>query len=83
MTISHTLLRGLLLTERIDDATLMVHTLRRTGLTLDWQCVGPEIDYLTALDSSPEILLADYSLPQFTALRGLPLLQERKLDIRF
>jgi DNA-binding NtrC family response regulator len=35
------------------------------------------------LEPTLDIILADYSLPQFDALRALHLLQERDLDIPF
>jgi DNA-binding NtrC family response regulator len=40
-------------------------------------------DYLKAIEDGPDIILADYSLPQFTALEALHLLQDRGLDIPF
>ncbi|MGH2524694.1 MAG: PAS domain S-box protein, partial [Anaerolineales bacterium] len=42
-----------------------------------------EPDYLRSLDPPPDVILADYSLPQFNAMRALALLQERGLDIPF
>jgi len=39
--------------------------------------------YLAQLHADLDVILADYSLPQFDALRALRLLQERGLDIPF
>ncbi|MBS4099539.1 MAG: PAS domain S-box protein [Sulfuricella sp.] len=65
------------------DAELVVLQLVEKGLRLDWQRVQSEADYLAALDSLPELILADWHLPQFSGLRALQLLQERDLDIPF
>lgn len=78
-----TALRVLVLEDQPADAELTVHELRRAGLELDWQRVETESDYLAQLDTAPDIVLADYSLPQFGAVRALRLMQERGLDIPF
>lgn len=83
MEISCTPLRVLILDDRADDVALLVHTLHRSGCSLDWQCVATEADYLVALNSSPEMILAKGSLSQLTASRAIQLLREKKLDIPF
>jgi two-component system sensor histidine kinase EvgS len=74
-------LRVLIVEDRPADAELMVVELRRAGYDPDWQRVESEADYLARLDPSLDIILADYSLPQFDALRALHLLHERELDV--
>jgi PAS domain S-box-containing protein len=76
-------LRVLILEDRPADAELMLRELRRAGFEPDGQRVETEQDYLAALDPALEVILADYALPQFDALRALHLLQERALDIPF
>ena len=76
-------LRVLVLEDRPADAELMVHELRRAGFEPDWRRVETEPDYLAYLDPALDVILADYRLPQFNALRALQLLQERQLDIPF
>lgn len=76
-------LHVLIVEDRLDDADLMVHTLRRAGFDPDWERVETEEAYLKALSSHPDVILADYSLPQLDGLRALQLLQERNLDIPF
>src|SRR5579864_639006 len=61
----------------------MARELRQFGFNLTWDRVDNEADYLTQLDKSPAIILADYSLPQFSGLRALELLQLRGLNIPF
>jgi two-component sensor histidine kinase len=76
-------LRVLLLEDRSDDANLMLHELRQAGFHLDWRRVHTADGFLAHLDWRPELVLADYSLPQFDALHALHLLQERGLDLPF
>jgi CheY-like chemotaxis protein len=77
------LLRVLILKDRATDAELMLRELYRAGYEPDWRCVETESHYLACLEPTLDIILADYSLPQFDALRALHLLQERDLDIPF
>jgi len=76
-------LRVLILEDRSDDMELMLHELRRAGFDPDWRHAQAEGDYLTNLDEGLDVILADYTLPQFDALRALRLLQRRRLDIPF
>jgi PAS domain S-box-containing protein len=73
----------LILEDRPADVELMLHELRQAGFEPDWQCVETEADYLAQLHEELDVILADYSLPQFDAMRALHLLQERGLDIPF
>jgi len=45
--------------------------------------VDNEPDYLAALEKKPDLILADWNLPQFSGLRALRLMRERGLDIPF
>ncbi|ETX07312.1 MAG: hypothetical protein ETSY2_11920 [Candidatus Entotheonella gemina] len=63
------------------DIELMVVALRQEGFDPTWKGVETAADYLANLHSSLDIILADYSLPQFDALRALQFLQQRDLDI--
>jgi len=65
------------------DAELMVHELRRAGFDPQWQRVDTEADFLAHLDQKWDIILADYSLPQFDAQRALEHLNQRGLDVPF
>lgn len=76
-------LHALLVEDNIDDAELVVHELRQAGFDLTWDRADTEDAYLAHLEKSPAIILADYSLPQFSGLRALELLQERGLTIPF
>jgi len=76
-------IRVLILEDQAADAELMLHELRQSGFAPDWRRVEAESDYLAHLDPKLDIILADYSLPQFDALRALNLLQKHGLDIPF
>ena len=64
----------LILEDRSADAELMLIELRRAGFTADWQRVETEADFVAALDPALNLILADYTLPQFNALQALQLL---------
>jgi PAS domain S-box-containing protein/putative nucleotidyltransferase with HDIG domain len=76
-------LRVLILEDRPTDAELLVLEVRHAGFILDWQRVDTRPDYINAIQTMPEVILADYNLPQFTAMEALHILQEHKLDIPF
>lgn len=76
-------LRVLILEDTPADAELMVRHLQEAGFAPEWRRVESETDYLASLQSPPDVILADYRLPQFDGLRALRLAQERKLDVPF
>lgn len=76
-------LRVLVLEDNAVDAEMVVHALRRAGFDPDWKRVETKVDFLAALDTSPELILSDYSLPHFDGVRALQLLRESGLDIPF
>ncbi len=76
-------LRVLVVEDRASDAELMLHTLRQDGFEPDWQRVEAEPEYLAALETPPDLILADWSLPQFGGLRALQLMRARGQDIPF
>ncbi len=78
-----TAIRVLVLEDRLADAELMIHELRRAGFAPHWQRVDNEEDYLACLHRDLDVILADYMLPQFDASRALQLLQDHNLDIPF
>lgn len=74
--------RVLFVEDRVSDVELMLWELRNR-FEPDWRVVEREADYLAALDPGIDVILADYTLPDFGALRALELLQESGLDIPF
>src|SRR6266849_1872948 len=76
-------LRVLILEDHEADALLVTSELRRAGYAFEWRRVDSEAAYLAALETAPQIILADYHLPQFTALEAIRLLHERGHDVPF
>jgi signal transduction histidine kinase len=66
------------------DALLIAHELRNHDYTLWLKRVMSETGFVTALkEESWDVILADYSLPQFGATAALKLLQKSGLDLPF
>ena len=78
-----TRLRALILEDNPFDLELIVHELRRAGFDPDFQHADNQADYVAFLDASLDVILADYSLPQFDATQALSILQQHDLDIPF
>ncbi|TRO81217.1 sensor histidine kinase [Desulfuromonas acetexigens] len=71
----------LILEDLAEDRELLLHELRRQGLDPRPLPVTGEGDYRAALEQHPEVILADYRLPAFSAERALEILAEQELDI--
>jgi PAS domain S-box-containing protein len=76
-------LRILILDDRPDDADLIVEQLREIGFAPEWDRVESEAAFVAKLDPGLDLILADYNLAQFSALRALEIVRERELDIPF
>lgn len=74
-------LRVLILEDNPADAELMLHALSRAGFDPVSNRVDTEQGFLNCLQMAPEVILADFSLPEFSALEALKILQESGLDI--
>lgn len=79
----HNSIKVLILEDVPTDAELMIHELRQAGFDPEWWRVDTEQDYLASLSVPMDIILSDYSLPQFDALKALQHLLNRHLDIPF
>src|SRR6266850_6792707 len=66
-----------------DDAELIVNQLRQAGFEPKWNRVENEPNFLAQLETSPDVILSDYSMPQFTGLKAVELLRARGLDTPF
>ncbi len=78
-----TTLRILLLEDNPSDAELVLHTLRRAGFDPVADRVETEEDYRNHLRPAPDIILSDFTMPEFDALRALEIAKESRLDIPF
>ncbi len=73
----------LILEDRRDDAEIMVLELEADGYEVRWVRVETPEAFLDQLEFNPDIILADYTLPRFTAPDALALLQKTGRDIPF
>jgi diguanylate cyclase (GGDEF)-like protein/PAS domain S-box-containing protein len=78
-----TALNILIVEDSAADAELVVEHLRGAGFDPNARIVDTERDYLAALTPGLDLILSDYSLPQFNGFRALELMQARGLDIPF
>lgn len=76
-------LHVLFLEDNPSDVILMLRQLQRDGFAPEWKVVCTRHDYEEQLQTDYDVILANYTLPDFDALRALELLQERDLDIPF
>ena len=73
----------LVLEDQVSDFELIDYELRKFGFAARCRRVDTEADYLAQLQTGPDIILADYVLAGFDALRALELLQGLGLMIPF
>lgn len=76
-------LRAVLVEDSAADARLLLHALDHAGFAVSATRVEREEELLAALDELPDIVLSDYHLPQFDALRALQLVREHDADAPF
>jgi PAS domain S-box-containing protein len=74
-------IRVLVLEDRASDFQLIEQELRRTWPNAVCRCVNSESDYLAALAEGYDVVLADYALAGFDAMRALGLLHVHGLDV--
>jgi two-component system, cell cycle sensor histidine kinase and response regulator CckA len=77
------LLRALIIEDRKADAQLLIVALRRADFAPSVTVVDTETGFEAALGSEWDVILSDFNLPQFDALKALRRLQESRLDIPF
>lgn len=71
----------LLVEDEVTDAELILAELQRAGFHPDWRRVDNEQDFITHMERPWDLIVADYRLPQFNALRALDLLRERGVEV--
>lgn len=79
------LLRVLIIEDSEDDAELLVLELERGGYEIIHHRVDTKADLQNALNNSQswDVILADYAMPQFSAIAALNVLREQELDLPF
>ncbi|HAD03230.1 MAG: hypothetical protein A2091_03580 [Desulfuromonadales bacterium GWD2_61_12] len=77
-------LRFLLVEDTPTDAELVQREVRKSYPNAEFLLVDTRPDFLAALDSfRPDVILSDYSLPEFDGMTALQLARERLPDIPF
>jgi DNA-binding NtrC family response regulator len=77
-------LRVLIVEDSEDDAALLARELKRGGLDVVVERVDHAEAMRTALERGPwDLVVADYTMPRFSAPAALALLKERGLDLPF
>lgn len=76
-------LQLLILEDSPADAELIIERLREAGFDPHSRRVDTAGDYVSALDHIPDVILSDFSMPQFNAREAIRLMKERGLDIPF
>jgi PAS domain S-box-containing protein len=76
-------LNVLIVEDSREDAEILAYEMKRAGFEFHYRCVDSEKDYVAAIDEGVDVVLADYTLPGFSAMRALELMQARSLDVPF
>jgi DNA-binding NtrC family response regulator len=76
-------LKILIAEDSIDDVELVVAELRRAGFDPTWKRVDTEPDFVAELEKRPDLVMADFSMPQFDGLRAAQITRDSGLDIPF
>jgi CheY-like chemotaxis protein len=78
------MLRILILEDRASDADLMEFGLQEAGIAFTSRRVDREGDYVRALEEfSPDLILSDYDLPQYTGALALDAAKRLRPGIPF
>jgi len=74
----------LLIEDNPDDSLLLERHLRRNGFAVEVTRVETSVEMLASLDlSQPDIVLADYNLPNFSGPAALKILKASGIDVPF
>jgi two-component system cell cycle sensor histidine kinase/response regulator CckA len=76
---------NILLVEDVSaDAELIQHVLRKSGLDFTVRCVQSKKAFLKELRGAPpDVIISDFSMPQFNALDALHLLKSHRVNLPF
>jgi signal transduction histidine kinase len=75
-------LQLLLVEDNLDDATLMLHGLRKAGFEISNAIVRTAADFRRQVkEKAPDVILADYNLGEWRGIETLEILRSEGLDI--
>jgi PAS domain S-box-containing protein len=80
---STTAIRVVIVEDRPADAELMILVLQDVGFSPTWQRVTTGRDLAAALDTAPDVVLSDWSLPRFSGLEALGVVRARDPEVPF
>jgi putative two-component system response regulator len=66
-----------------EDAERIQHALQKSGIDFISRQIKTKAEYLNYLDKTIDIIIADYDLPNDSAIKALEILYEREQDIPF
>ena len=77
-------LRILIVEDLATDAELIMQAIKKNGIEFSTEIVDTENEYLKAIKTfTPDIILSDFSLPQFNGMDALRIKEERIPEIPF
>jgi len=76
-------IRVLILEDNLSDAELMVYALRHAGYAPDWVHVDSEREFHASVHAGLDLILSDFSLPQYSGLNALRHVRGLGLDVPF
>ncbi|MBK9091066.1 MAG: EAL domain-containing protein [Holophagales bacterium] len=77
-------LRILVLEDVASDAELEIRELRQAGILGEWLRVETEAEFRATLDEfTPNVVIADYSLPSWNGMKALKVVRELRPDLPF
>jgi signal transduction histidine kinase/response regulator RpfG family c-di-GMP phosphodiesterase len=77
------LIKLLLLFDSPEDTENVLALLHSAEISLQQKCLATKVEFLSHLDSGWDIVVADYSLSDFSTLEALCLLEQENLSIPF
>ena len=76
-------LNVLIVEDSADDAELLLAELQEAGFAPAWKRIETEAAYHASLSDRIDIIFSDFSLPHFSTVRALEMLQKSNYDIPF
>jgi CheY-like chemotaxis protein len=76
-------LRVVIVEDNRNDAELIAYELRKQGYQFEWVQACTEEEFTQRLNEPVDLILADYTMPGFGAIRALEIVQERAISIPF
>ncbi len=73
----------LLLEDNPHDAELLLRALREAGFVVSSRRVETAEAFVQALETLPDLVISDYSMPRFSALAALEIVAEKSIDLPF